>query len=198
MFIIQTEIDQKAMTALAAMTRKVLRRGRNGPVRRFAWCVVIAELVLTVLFLRAGVDGWPVNLLMALIMLACILGEDYVNGVMALRQVLPSGRAVNATFKDDGYVHRTQSGESQWPYRQIQYIVESDDYFALLLDKTHGQIYDKKGFSWGKPEEFREFIQRKTGLKVQKVRYTPVQLKAKTGKGAKKETAEKTGTGDRG
>lgn len=102
-------------------------------------------------------------------MLSCILGEDYVNGAIGLRQILPASRTVNATFKEDGYVHRTQAGESWWPYRQIRFIVESQDHFAFLLDRTHGQIYDKSGFTWGDPDGFREFIQRKTGLKIQKV-----------------------------
>lgn len=169
MFIIQTEINQKTMTALARMTRKTLRRGRNGPVRMLACFIVALELFLTFIYIRAGAGGWLVNMLLAGIMLACILGEDYVNGAVGLRQVLPASRTVNVTFKDDGYVHRTQAGESWWPYRQIKAIVESRDYFVLLLDKTHGQIYDKNGFTWGNPDGFREFIQRKTGLKIQKV-----------------------------
>lgn len=169
MFIIQTEIDQKSMTALARMTRRTLRRGRNGPVRMLAWFVVVLELFLVFLYIRAGAVGWLVNLLLACIMLACILGEDYVNGAIGLRQILPASRSVNAAFKEDGYVHRTQAGESWWPYRQIRAIVESRDHFAFLLDRTHGQVYDKHGFTWGDPDGFREFIQRKTGLKIQKV-----------------------------
>lgn len=169
MFIIQTEIDQKSMTALARMTRRTLRRGRNGPVRMLAWFVVVLESFLTFIYIRAGAGGWLVNALLACIMLSCILGEDYVNGAIGLRQILPASRTVNATFKEDGYVHRTQAGESWWPYRQIRFIVESQDHFAFLLDRTHGQIYDKSGFTWGDPDGFREFIQRKTGLKIQKV-----------------------------
>ncbi len=170
MFIIQTEINQKTMTALARMTRKTLRRGRSGPVRMLAWFIVALELFLTTVYIRAGEGGWLVNVLLACIMLACILGEDHVNGAVGLRQVLQASRSVNASFKEDGYVHRTQAGESWWPYRQIRAIVESRDYFAFLLDRTHGQIYDKNGFSWGNSDEFRDFIQRKTGLKIQQVR----------------------------
>ena len=49
-------------------------------------------------------------------------------------------------------------------------VVETRDYFALLLDRKHGQVYNKKGFSWGTEEEFRALIQKKTGLKIQVVR----------------------------
>lgn len=170
MLIIQTTIDQTSMAALAKITRKTMRRGRNGPVRMLAWFVVILETFLTAIYIRGGASGWTVNLLLGLIMLGCILGEDYVNGRIILRQVLPANRTVNTTFLDgNSYSHRTQAGESCWLYSQIKVIAEDKNYFALLLDKTHGQIYDKKGFSWGTPEEFRTFIQRKTGLKMQKV-----------------------------
>ena len=170
MFIIQTEINPKSMTALARMTRRTLRRGRNGPVRMLAWFIVALELFLTAVYIRAGAGGWLVNVLLACIMLSCILGEDYVNGAVGLRQILPASRTVNATFKEDGYVHRTQAGESWWPYRQIRAIVESGSHYAFLLDRTHGQIYDKEGFTWGTSDEFREFIQRKTGLKIQRIK----------------------------
>ena len=74
--MIQTTIDQKAMTALARMTRKTVRRGRNGPVRLMAWFVVLLEAYLTVIYVRAGLGGWQMNLLLGGIMLACILGAS--------------------------------------------------------------------------------------------------------------------------
>ena len=170
MIIIQTTINQRAMTALAKMTRKTVRRGRNGPVRLMAWFVVLLETYLTVIYARAGLGGWQMNLLLGGIMLACILGEDTVNGIVGLRQILPASREVNATFQENHYIHRTQGAETWWSYRQIKAIGEDKDYFAFVLDKNHGQIYAKEGFEWGSPDEFREFIQRRTGLKIRKVK----------------------------
>ena len=103
-------------------------------------------------------------------MLGCILGEDTVNGLVGLRQVSPAQREVNAAFQDNCYIHRTQAGETWWNYSQIRAVAETEDYFALLLGRSQGQIYSKKGFSWGTPDEFRTFIQKKTGLKMQRVR----------------------------
>ena len=154
MFIIQTTVDQKAMTALARVSRKTLRRGRSGPVRTLAWFIVVLEAFLTATYLRGGEDGWQVNALLGLFMLGCILGEDWVNGAVGLRKVPPGSREVNAAFKDD----------------QIRAAAETKDYFVLLLGRSQGQVYDKKGFSWGEPEEFREFIHKKTGLKVQYIK----------------------------
>lgn len=168
MLINQTTIDKKAMIALAKISRQVL--GRSRPVRRFAWFAVALELIIMVISFLAGDGGWVINALLAGIMLACVLGEDTVNGLIAFRQTLPDSREVNATFREDRYILRSRASETWWNYQPIVAFGEDKDYFALIIDKNHGQIYSKKGFEWGGPEEFREFIRRKTGLKVQKVR----------------------------
>ena len=172
MIIIQTTINQRAMTALAKMTRKTVRRGRNGPVRLMAWFVVLLETYLTVIYARAGLGGWQMNLLLGGIMLACILGEDWVNGAIGLRRTAPEEREVNAAFqeKESCYVCRAQLGERWWPYSQIQAAVETRHYFALLLDRKHGQVFSKQGIAWGSEEEFRALIRTKTGLKIQYIR----------------------------
>lgn len=170
MLVVQTTIDRKAMTALARVNRKTLRRGRNSPVRMLAWFVVVLEVLLTTIYIRGGQTGWLTNALLAAILLASILGEDWANGLVGLRQVSADSREVNTAFPDERcYVRRTRAGEEWWPYRQIQAVAETRDYFVLLLDRRNGQVYDKKGFSWGTPEEFREFIQKKTGQKLQKI-----------------------------
>lgn len=169
MLINQTTIDKKAMIALAKISRKTLYRGRSRPVRRFAWFAVIVELLIMAVSFYAGDRGWVMNALLAAIMLACIFGEDTVNGLISFRQILPDSREVNVTFQEDHYIQRSRAAETWWHYRQIAALGEDKDYFALVIDKSHGQIYSKAGFEWGSPDEFREFIQRKTGLKIQKI-----------------------------
>ena len=171
MFIIQTEIDQKSMTALARMTRRTLRRGRNGPVRMLAWFVVLLEGFLTVSYIRGGFGTWLPNTLMGLFMLGCLLLEDRVNGAFALRRIPENSRTINAAFQEDSsYVHRSEAGEHWYAYSQIRLAAETRDYFVLLQDRSHGQVYRKTDFTWGGPDQFRELIRKKTGLKIQKIR----------------------------
>lgn len=171
MIVIQTDLDHRAMTTLARVNRKTLRRGSSFPVRTLAWFVVALELFLTSVYLRGGQSGWPVNALMGLFMLGCLLLEDRVNGAVALRRTPPNSRVVNTVFQEDScYVCRTQAGENWYPYSSIRAAAETEDYFVLLMDRCHGQVYDKKGVSLGGPEEFRTLIQRKTGLKIQRFR----------------------------
>lgn len=170
MVVIQTTLDQRAMVTLARMERKTLRRGRNGPVRLLAWSIVVLEGFFTWVFLRGGQRDWYVNLLMGLIMLACILGEDRFNGWSALRRIPPEERVVNTTFQEEHYICRTQAGESWWIYSQVRAAVETKDYFALLLGRGKRQIFDKRGISWGDQDQFRALIRKQTGLEIQRVR----------------------------
>lgn len=170
MILIQTTLDPRAMTALAKANRKTLRRKSSVPVRTLALFVVLLELFLVITYLRGGQYGWPINALLGLFMLGCLLSEDRVNGLFALRQTPPDRRVVNTAFQEGScYICRTQSGENWWPYHSIHAVVETEHYFALLIDRTHGQIYSKEGFSVGTHDQFRTLIQRKTGLKIQKI-----------------------------
>ena len=101
MIVIQTAIDHRAMTTLARVSRKTLRRGRSGPVRTLAWFVVALEAFLTVSYLRGGFGGWLPNTLMGLFMLGCLLLEDRINGAFLLRRIEPERRTVNVTFSDE-------------------------------------------------------------------------------------------------
>lgn len=169
MIIIQTTIDQKAMTALARVSRKTLRRGRSMPVRTLAWFVVLLEAFLTVSFLRGGFGTWLPNTLMGLFMLGCLLLEDRVNGAMALRSVPGGEREANITFQEDlCYISRTQGGEHWHLYGEIKAAAETRNYFVLLTSRSEGQVLKKDGFTWGTPEEFRALIQKKTGRRIQK------------------------------
>ena len=171
MIVIQTTLDRRAMTALARAVRKTLRRGRNGPVRMLAWFVVLVESFLTAVYLRGGQEGWQINVLLGLIMLVCILGEDWANGLVALRRIPPDCREVNATFQEDSaFVCRSQAGEEWRLYQQMKVAVEMADWFILLLEGGQGRVFSKKGFTWGTPEEFRARIPEKTGLKILKMR----------------------------
>lgn len=171
MIVIQTTIDQRAMTALARVTRKTVRRGRNGPVRMLAWFVVLLEGFLTGIFIRGGVGGWQPNALMGLIMLGCILSEDWVNGAAGLRRTPPGNREVNAAFSDEScYVCRSQAGESRWLYSQVWIAAETADYLILIQDRKRGQVFDKRGLTWGTLDELRALLKKRTGLKIQNIR----------------------------
>ena len=95
--------------------------------------------------------------------------EDRISGAVRLRQIPAEDRVANTTFQENiCYVRRTQSGESWQLYTQIKAAAETKDCFVLLTDRRNGQVYPKRDFTMGTPEQFRTLIEKKTGLKIQK------------------------------
>ena len=168
-FVIETAVDQRAVTALARGLRKTLRRRRSRMVRLLGWALAALSLLLSLLLYLAEGDVLWLNLLIGLALPVIILCEDRLDGAVGLRQVLPGSRQVTARFTEEDYVHTTPVSESRWRYGQIQAICETEDYFLLLLSRRHGQVYSKAGFTRGDPEAFRAFLAARTGLPVRAV-----------------------------
>ena len=49
-------------------------------------------------------------------------------------------------------------------------IVELKNCFVFIFDRSHGQVYNKAGFTEGSVEEFRSFIEGKTKKEVKTIR----------------------------
>lgn len=162
-YVVQTTVDSRAMTVLAKAARKTLRRRRSRLVHIFGMAVTAVMLVLALGSWMIGDRMWWLNLALAALMLAVTASEDRINGLVGLRQVQPGSREVTAEFSGGHYVHRTETAVSLWQYDKVQAVCETGEYFVLLLDSRHGQIYAKKGFTRGTPMAFRDFISRKTG-----------------------------------
>ena len=162
-YVVRTTVDRRAMTALAMAARKTLRRRRSRLVHTFGMAVTAVMLVLALGNWMIGDRTWWLNLALALLMLVVTASEDTVNGLAGLRQVQPGSREVTAEFTGEHYVHQTGTAVSLWQYDKVQAVCETGEYFILLLDSRHGQVYAKEGFTRGTPMAFRDFISRKTG-----------------------------------
>ena len=46
---------------------------------------------------------------------------------------------------------------------------ETEDHFLLLYSPSHGQVYSKKNLTGGAQQEFRIFLETRTGLTMQKI-----------------------------
>lgn len=167
-FVIETDMDRRAMRTLSAAARRTMRKGRR-PIT-FGWVLVGVNLALAALLYLTESGRWQVNLLLAFTMLVPVLMVDRINGRAGMGQVMPGSERVTATFQEERYIHVTQASESSYPYDRVQAVCESTDYFILLLGGNYGQVYDKRGFVQGTPMTFRDFICRKTGKPVQSIR----------------------------
>ena len=169
-FTVETNYDQKTLTNLAHALRKTVRKKSGRLSHILGWIAVVLSPVL--LFH----DGFAldfrrvITLLVVLFMLAVLLFEDSINGWIARKRLLKGLDKAVTEFHEDGYETITAIGKTQWNYDVMIQIVEMNDYFLFVFDQSHGQVYDKAGFTEGSVEEFRSFIEGKTKKEVKTIR----------------------------
>ena len=168
-FVFETEYDRKAMTAMAKGLRKTVRKKHSRRSHIFGWIVIGLGLLLS----------WPsgdmnrgdvVTWIAIAVMLGALLFEDRLNGYFARKKMLPGTSHAKAIFTEDGYRSETRMGNTEWKYENITAMAEMQDYFVFLFSKNHAQVYDKRTLTGGTADEFRAFMQEKTGKAIEIVK----------------------------
>ena len=168
-FVFETDYDRKAMTAMAKGLRKTVRKKHSRRSHIFGWIVIALGLLLS----------WPseevkasdvVTWITIAVMLGALLFEDRLNGYFARKKMLPGTSHAKAIFTEDGYRSETQMGNTEWKYENITAMAETKDYFVFLFSKNHAQVYDKRTLTGGTADEFRAFMQEKTGKAIEIVK----------------------------
>ena len=166
-FMFDTAYDQKALTAMARTLRKTLRKKRSCRSHIFGGAVVIAGLLLSLPWESGAFSPEPKTILtwlVILLMIAVFIWEDRINGYFAGRKILPGTGRASSVFQADSYHSTTEIGETAFRYESIKLIAETPDYFVFVFSKSHAQIYDKRSISGGTTEDFRKFIEERTGM----------------------------------
>ena len=164
-FTFETTYNQKAMTTMARALRKTVRKKHSRRSHIFGWIITVLAVLLVlpigereVVFNFRTVITWAV----IVIIVATLLFEDWINGYIARKRMLPGTAVALCTFGEDGYVSETKAGKTEWKYDNIETIAETKDYFVFLFGKNHAQVYDKNSLQGGSIEEFRTFLVKKT------------------------------------
>lgn len=172
-FYVETAYTSKTLTAMAHALRKTLRKKRSRISHIVGW-ILIALLLL--LIIPIGEERFTldfrtmVNLVVLAVLLVTLLFEDRINGYVALRR-MPKGMDYSkVTFSEEEFYAITGVGETRWNYSAISAIAETKGYMVFMLNQTFGQAYDLSQLSGGTVEEFRVFLQEKTGKPVQQVK----------------------------
>ncbi len=171
-FQFETVYNSETLTAMARALRKTARRKRNRRTR--IWSAVIVALALLVTLPLDGegfvLDGRvAVTWLAVAALLVVLIFEDRLNGYIAKKRLLPGLERTEVTFREDGYTSVTELGTSEFSYRNITSIAETENYFVFTFGKNHAQIYDKRRLSGGGIDAFRAFIEKITEKNVQKI-----------------------------
>lgn len=167
-FVFDTRYDQKALTAMARILRLTLRKKKSRRSHIFG-IILTAICILIVLPLGENYQfgmNKAVTALVALVLIVVLLFEDRINGYIARRRMLAGTERSCAVFTEEGYTSEVEVGKSEWSYEKMQLIAETDDYFVFVFSQSHAQVYDKACMTGGSVDEFRKFIERKTGKTV--------------------------------
>ena len=164
-FTFETTYNQKAMNTMARALRKTVRKKHSRRSHIFGWIITVLAVLLVlpigereVVFNFRTVITWAV----IVIIVATLLFEDWINGYIARKRMLPGTAFALCTFGEDDYVSETKAGKTESKYENIETIAETKDYFVFLFGKNHAQVYDKNSLQGGSIEEFRTFLVKKT------------------------------------
>lgn len=165
-FEIHSDITNRSMTIASCAMRKVLRRKRGIMWAIFGWSVFFINALLLIPF-----DGEPftldvstvISLLAEVILLSVLLFQDRFNGMIARKNALAGTKEYHVAFGEDFYSVVTAATTSTFRYELIDALAESQDYIILLMKKRYVQPLDKRTLTGGTVEEFKRFLEEKTG-----------------------------------
>lgn len=167
-FTCNTAYDQKAATAMARAVRKTVRAKRARRLQLFAWIVAVANLLCV--FTSWGRPVW-VTMHMAVAVLLLLIGwkQDAINGYSARRKMLPGVKTAETVFHEDSYDIHLTGAIGHWEYSRAMALAETKDYFVIVLGENLAQVFEKEGLEGGTVEAFHDFLEKKTGKKIQNV-----------------------------
>ena len=167
-FIFETIHDTYTMSAVA----KVLRKKQS----------IITRILCIALFVFGAYKATPLggnalnfspasalSYIALLLLLVVALFEDTVNGFFAQKRVGAGRLEITATFFEEHYCLQSDVDTTNWQYRNVNILVETKHFFLVVFNERHAQVFDKYTLSGGTEEEFRTFIQEKTGKTIRKL-----------------------------
>lgn len=172
-FKLSSTYDQRAFTAMARALRKTIRQKRSRRSHVLGWIVIVLGTLLSFSSIRAAsavqfkdVVTWAA----LLVVLIALIAEDSLNGYLARKRVLPGMEAASTLFREDSYETTTNIGKTEWKYDKINLLAETPDYFVFIFSASHAQVYEKSHIEGGTADEFRQFMEEKTGMSFQPVK----------------------------
>ena len=165
-FEIHSNITNRTMTVAARAMRRVLRRKRSIIWAIYGWSVFLFNALLLIPF-----DGEPftldagtvISLLVEVMLLSILLFQDRFNGMIACKNTLAGTKDYHIAFGEESYTVVTEVITSTFRYEMIDALAESQDYIIFLMKKRYAQPLDKRTLTGGTVEEFKRFLEEKTG-----------------------------------
>ncbi len=158
--------DHKALTAMARALRIGLQADRNKKSMILGWGLVILTLLILLFGGKTGaiqIIGWLVVVLFS----AYLYWQDQVNAAIALWKLPKKMRQGQWLFREDGYFSNTEAGESDYSYKNIFAMVETQGYMILVFFEGRAHVVDLSTIQGGTAADFRRLLRRETSLSIQ-------------------------------
>ncbi len=110
-----------------------------------------------------------ITLIAVLVLAIILLFEDKINGRAGYKRMVRGMSPAAVTFREEDYISATGIGTTIFKYNAVKAIAEHENYFVLLIDNNHVQLYDKSTITGGTAEQFAAFIKEKTGMDITKI-----------------------------
>ena len=161
------------MTIASRAMRKVRQRNSSILWAIFGWSVFFINALLLIPF-----DGEPftldastvISLLVEVMLLSVLLFQDRFNGMIACKNTLAGTKDYYIVFGEESYTVITEVTTSTFRYEMIDALAESQDYIIFLMKKRYAQPLDKRTLIGGTVEEFKRFLEEKTGKTFRRVK----------------------------
>lgn len=157
---------------MAEALRKTIRKKRNKRTVILGWLVVIFGILISLPSkdeeFVIGINiiiTWAVVVMMVIV----FIFQDKINAYIARKRMIKGTEKAITVFREDGYTSTTDMGKTEWYYKNIIQIAETEDYFIFIFDQMHAQVYDKKGITSGTIDDFRKFITEKTEKEINRI-----------------------------
>ena len=172
-FEIRSDITNRSMAIASRAMRRVLRRKRSIIWAIFGWSVFFINALLLIPF-----DGESftldastmISLLVEVMLLSVLLFQDRFNGMIACKNTLAGTKDYHIAFGEESYTVVTEVITSTFRYELIDALAESQDYIIFLMKKRYAQPLDKRTLTGGTVEEFKRFLEEKTGKTFRRVK----------------------------
>lgn len=163
-----TVYDKQALLTLNRLEGKGPQKWSILAQRLVVALVGVGILPYGVMRMRRGQNG-GIALLVGVLCLALAVFHDHVNTWMTKRGMTRGEETNEFLFEDNFFFEKNRVGKMSHRYAEICALYHYRGYFFLVTDKKHTVMLKKSGFLEQSPEQFRAFIEEKTGKKMEDV-----------------------------
>ena len=172
-FLVKMTYEKEDYEAFVHLAGKVIERGKTIAIRVFFLILAVAAVFFGIVMFLSDMDNnetMGAILLIVGVVAACRSIFHYPLQLQQLTKNQKTNLAENSyTFKNDTFVLENDLGVREYGYDKLYHVVESQDHLFLMMNESSALVLPKKSVLHGSPKALREFLEEKTGKKVQQI-----------------------------